>query len=48
MDEKIIDHALSLILDDIRIGEYVTDAVDKRLGRVLAELGHSPDQNRPP
>jgi hypothetical protein len=31
--DQIVDHALSLILDDLTIGGYVTDAVDKRLGR---------------
>jgi hypothetical protein len=33
MDEKLIDHALALILDDIRVGEWATSEADKRLNR---------------
>jgi hypothetical protein len=33
MDEQLIAHALALILDDIRVGEWATGEVDKRLGR---------------
>lgn len=33
MDDELVAHALSLILDDPRIGEWVTAEADKRLGR---------------
>jgi hypothetical protein len=33
MDDELVDYALALILDDIRIGEWVTGEVDKRLKR---------------
>jgi len=33
MTEELVAHALSLILDDPRIGEWVTAEADKRLGR---------------
>jgi len=33
MDDELVAHALSLILDDPRVGEWVTAEADKRLGR---------------
>jgi hypothetical protein len=33
MDDELVTYALNLILDDLRIGEWVTSEVDKRLGR---------------
>jgi hypothetical protein len=33
MDDGLVDYALARILDDIRIGEWVTGEVDKRLKR---------------
>jgi hypothetical protein len=33
MDDELVDYALARILDDIRIGEWVTGEVDKRLKR---------------
>jgi len=33
MDDDLVDHALVRILDDIRIGEWATGEVDKRLKR---------------
>lgn len=33
MDDDLVNYALARILDDIRIGEWVTSEVDKRLKR---------------
>jgi len=33
MDDELVNYALAQILDDIRIGEWVTGEVDKRLKR---------------
>jgi hypothetical protein len=33
MDHELIAHALSLVLDDTRVCEWITSEVDKRLGR---------------
>jgi hypothetical protein len=33
MDDELVDYALARILDDIRIGEWATGEVDKRLKR---------------
>lgn len=33
MDDELVAHALSLVLDDLRVCEWVTAEVDKRLGR---------------
>jgi hypothetical protein len=33
MDDDLVNYALSRILDDIRIGEWITEEVDKRLKR---------------
>jgi hypothetical protein len=33
MDDELVDYALARILDDIRIGEWATGEVDKRLER---------------
>jgi hypothetical protein len=33
MDDELITHALSLVLDDVRVCEWITAEVDKRLGR---------------
>jgi hypothetical protein len=33
MDDELIAHALSLVLDDLRVCECITAEVDKRLGR---------------
>jgi hypothetical protein len=33
MDDDLVAHALALILDDVRIGEWATSEVDKRLSR---------------
>ena len=33
MDGELISHALSLVLDDVRVCEWITAQVDKRLGR---------------
>ncbi|WP_128928755.1 hypothetical protein [Bradyrhizobium guangxiense] len=33
MDDELVAHALSLVLDDPRIGDWVTVEADKRLGR---------------
>ena len=33
MDDDLVDHALALILDDIRVGEWATAEVAKRLNR---------------
>ncbi|MGY4366824.1 hypothetical protein ACVW1A_002889 [Bradyrhizobium sp. LB1.3] len=33
MDDELVAHALSLVLDDLRVCEWVTAEVDRRLGR---------------
>lgn len=33
MDDQLVAHALSLVLDDIRVCKWVTAEVDRRLGR---------------
>jgi hypothetical protein len=33
MDDDLVDRALALILDDIRVGEWATGEVAKRLNR---------------
>jgi hypothetical protein len=33
MDDNLMAYALALILDDVRIGEWATSEVDKRLNR---------------
>jgi hypothetical protein len=33
MDADLVTYALNLILDDLRVGEWVTSGVDRRLGR---------------
>ncbi|MDA9529793.1 hypothetical protein [Bradyrhizobium sp. CCBAU 25338] len=33
MDDQLVTHALSLVLDDIRVCKWVTAEVDRRLGR---------------
>jgi hypothetical protein len=33
MNDELVAYALNLFLDDLRVGEWVTSEVDKRLGR---------------